>query len=102
MPVDSITTINQLAFEFAPEDIWFEVFKYLNVRERIRFERVSKRFKFALDRLWAAQKVLSINYQRTIKDIVQECPNKSHWVNEVDCAVNCDQEAIKKIVLKCP
>lgn len=49
-------------FHHLPFDVIIRVLKYLPLRERVRFERVSPEWKHNLDAVWKSQKKLAIYY----------------------------------------
>jgi hypothetical protein len=63
-------------------DNLFEIFKYLNIRERVKFERLSKRESMVIHKLFLSQKALVFCFYYFIPEVT--CGKKDHRVLSTD------------------
>ncbi|KAI1278044.1 hypothetical protein HDE_14426 [Halotydeus destructor] len=65
------------------EDCIFEVFRFLNIKDRVRFERISSQWRRQLERLWQKQQALAFSTQHPYHSFV--CGISSHRISSTDC-----------------
>lgn len=96
-------------FDDLNDDVWRCVLRYLSNAERGQLAIVNKRFKAAIDRLWASQKAIELNIGLCDMPPLQ-CANQDHHfaIDDVIWAIDDDDNrftrtlrAFKRLLSKC-
>jgi F-box domain len=80
-------THEEVKFQDLNDGILFDIFKYLPIKDRIRFDRISKRAAIILEDLWLGQKSIATCFGYFWPGC-EKCENKHHYVSSTDILID--------------
>jgi len=99
-----------MQFEDLNDDCWLDVLKYLDLKERLVYEAVTKSSRNAITRLWHAQRSLIVHIGKKPVSKVKFCQCKRHILKEEDAIYVSsvtrpkapEQDCIYQVLRRCP
>jgi len=85
----------EVQFADLNDDNLFDIFKYLNIREKVRFERLRKRESVILEKVWLSQKCVATSFNYLWLE--DKCNIKHHRVLPTDVLITNKKKEFKWI-----
>ena len=91
-----MTNVRTIKFYDLNDYICENIFQYVSLAERVKFERVTKRWQQLLSRLWCSQLVLQIDHPINIEIKDGDCYLNEHVIRENDVIITEDLSEEKR------